>query len=147
MIKKTIGYIWWNWIIAWTKLSLVPRIRKHHNDPACTILKFWRDNCDFEFWFETLFSYELKIIVNTFFFLRSSRSNFFFSDGSRDNLEDLASRDEDFVDFVDWRELETESDEDNLELLISFSLDSSLVDCESFKIEDFVRFTISRAFK
>ena len=94
------------------------------------------------------FSYELKIIVNTFFFLRSSRSNFFFSEGSRDDLEDLASRDEDFVeDFVDWRELETESEEDNRELLISLSLDSSLDDGieESFKMEDFVRLTISRA--
>ena len=92
----------------------------------------------------------MKIIVNTFFFLRSSRSNFFFSEGSRDDLEDLASRDEDFVeDFVDWRELETESDEDNLELLISFSRDSSREDGseESFKIEDFVRLTISRAYE
>ena len=95
------------------------------------------------------FSYELKIIVNTFFFLRSSRSNFFFSEGSRDDLEDLASRDEDFVDFVDCRELETESEEDNRELLISLSLDSSLEDGieESFKMEDFVRLTISRALK
>lgn len=92
------------------------------------------------------FSNELKI---TFFFLRSSRSNFFLSEGSRDDLEDLASRDEDFEDFVDWRELETESDEDNLELLISFSRDSSREDGseESFKIEDFVRLTISRAYE